>query len=393
MTVAAAFLGALAVLLMLPSSLLLVQTLMAAAPLGARETAAGRRPRVAVLMPAHNEALLIAESIASVKQQLKSGDRLLIVADNCTDDTARIAAQHGAEVFERTDSERRGKGFALYFGIRQLAKQAPEVVVVVDADCTLGDGALETLARMAALEQRPVQALDLMRAPEGAGPLTRLAEFAWVVKNQVRPLGYQRLGLPCHLMGTGMAFPWLVVEFASLASGNIVEDLTLGLELARGGYSPRFCPEALVTSCFPRDSGVAEQRTRWEHGHLAAILQRGAKLVGAAIVSGDIQLLALALDLCVPPLALLALLLAVLLTVSLLFFAVSQIAWPAIIAASACAAFATAVLVAWWQFGRHIVSLGSLTCAAAYAVRKIPLYMRFITRRQVHWVRSRRKGE
>ena len=52
-----------------------------------------------------------------------------------------------------------------------------------------------------------LQALDLMRSPEGAGLKTRIAEFAWVVKNQVRPLGYHHLGLPCQLMGTGMAFP------------------------------------------------------------------------------------------------------------------------------------------------------------------------------------------
>jgi cellulose synthase/poly-beta-1,6-N-acetylglucosamine synthase-like glycosyltransferase len=392
MTLIAALVGALAIVLLVPSTLVFVQTLFAALPFRLRERVVEPRPTLAVLMPAHNEAAGITKTLRAISGQLRPGDRLLVVADNCSDDTARVAAQ-GAEVLERTDSDHRGKGFALDFGIRHLAKRAPEVVVVVDADCTLAEDALDTLARTAALERRPVQALYLMRAPEGAAPSTRVAEFAWVVKNQVRPLGYHRLGLPCHLMGSGMAFHWSLIEQASLASGNIVEDLSLGLEFARGGLSPRFCPEALVTSWFPGDAGIAEQRTRWEHGHLSAIVQSGAKLLATGIASRDIQLLALALDLCVPPLALLALLLVVVLASSLLLYGVSETAWPAIVAACGCAAFATAVLLAWWQFGRRIISLRFLGCAVVYGVRKIPMYASFVTRRQIEWIRSRREGE
>ena len=392
MMLGAAIVGTLAVLLLLPSTLVFVQVLAAALP-RTREMAASARPTLAILMPAHNEAAVIGESIATAKEHLRRSDRLLVVADNCSDNTARIAAQHGAEVVERADFERRGKGFALDFGIRHLAKRPPEVVVIVDADCRLAEGSLDMLACVAARERRPVQALYLMHAPEGAGPLTRVAEFAWLVKNYVRPLGYRRLGLPCQLMGTGMAFPWKLLQAASLATANIVEDLALGLELARAGAPPRFCPEALVTSRFPGDAGIAEQRRRWEHGHLAAIMQHGVALLRAGIGSGDIRLVALAIDLCVPPLALLAMLLVLVLATAVLVYGLAQIAWPAIIALCASAAFSAAVLIAWLHFGRRVIALRAVAWAAAYAVWKIPLYLRFVTRRQLQWMRSRREGE
>lgn len=63
-----------------------------------------------------------------------------MVADNCTDDTARLASAAGAEVIERHDALLRGKGYALDFGVRHLAQQPPDVVIVVDADCQVAEG-------------------------------------------------------------------------------------------------------------------------------------------------------------------------------------------------------------------------------------------------------------
>src|SRR6185436_16232635 len=71
-----------------------------------------RRP-LAVLVPAHNEGSGLLPTIANIQSQLGPGDRLLVVADNCSDDTAAVARQNGAEVVERTDPTRLGKGFAL----------------------------------------------------------------------------------------------------------------------------------------------------------------------------------------------------------------------------------------------------------------------------------------
>src|SRR5262249_18472589 len=153
--------------------------------------------------------------------------RVLVVADNCTDDTAVVAAAAGAEVTVRHDLMRVGKGYALDWGLRHLSVDPPDVVIMVDADCRLGAGAIERLMASVLATGRPVQALYLMTVPERSAVNHRVAEFAWRAKNWIRPLGLHRLGLPCQLMGTGMAFPWAVIRTAELASGRIVEDLRL----------------------------------------------------------------------------------------------------------------------------------------------------------------------
>jgi len=348
------------------------------------------RPSVAILVPAHDEEGGITPTLAGALAQLRAGDRLLAVADNCSDGTAAVARAAGAEVVERA-SELRGKGFALAFGVEHLRAKPPQAVVILDADCDLGPGALDALLDALVREQRPVQALYLMRAPAAAGLSRRLAEFAWRVRNWVRPGGWQRLGLPCQLMGTGMAFSWEMLQGASLANASIVEDMKLGIDLGLQGQPPVFCDRALVTSRFPESAAATStQRTRWEHGHLEMILREVPPLLAQAIRRGDVRLLGLALDLSVPPLALLAALLgldAVLAWLAAWLGAGSAVAGGA---SALLLLFAAAILLAWYCRGRDIVRLGELLSVPWYIVAKLPVYLRFLVRRQTQWVRTDR---
>ncbi len=119
---------------------------------------------VTVLIPAHNEELVIDETIKSVKSQLKDDDSLLVVADNCSDNTARIARDLGAKVLIREDAVRRGKGYALDFGIKHITaiKDKPDVLIVIDADCIVEQGSLSKLVHDCMEKARPIQALYLM---------------------------------------------------------------------------------------------------------------------------------------------------------------------------------------------------------------------------------------
>jgi cellulose synthase/poly-beta-1,6-N-acetylglucosamine synthase-like glycosyltransferase len=149
-----------------------------------------------------------------------------------------------------------------------------------------------------------------MDIPEGSGVDKQIAAFAWRIKNWVRPSGLDRLGLPCQLMGTGMAFPWQVIRSVNLASGWIVEDLKLGLDLTAAGHPPKFCPCALVTSHFAASNkGAAVQRKRWEHGHLMTIARIAPRSLANSLTKGSLDYFALVLDLIVPPLSLVAMLL------------------------------------------------------------------------------------
>ena len=123
------------------------------------------RPTVAVLVPAHNESLGIRATLQTILPQLTNQDLLLVIADNCDDDTAAIARETGAMVVERQDLQRRGKGYALDFGLKFLANAPPDVVIVIDADCIVGAGAVERIARLAISRGRPVQATYLLAQP------------------------------------------------------------------------------------------------------------------------------------------------------------------------------------------------------------------------------------
>lgn len=385
--------GTAALVLLVPILILAIEVI-ASIPTRAWPDSAADRPTLAILVPAHDEAALIGATVGAILPQLLPADRLLVVADNCGDDTAVLAQGAGAQVIVREDSTRRGKGYALDFGVRHLMADPPDIVLIVDADCRVAEGCVDRLARACAAMGRPAQALYLMRAPAGAGLTGRIAEFAWTLKNRVRPTGMRRLSLPCQLMGTGMAFPWRCIARAELASGHIVEDLKLGLDLARDGSPPFFCPEALVTSDFPASTeGFKSQRTRWEHGYLGVLLRDAPVLITRSLATRSLPLLALSLDLCVPPMALLVLLTSAVWVAAGLIYAFTRHAAPWLLASGELALLVCCVLIAWARYGRDIISGASLALAPLYALAKIPLYARFLVARQIDWVRSKRDHE
>jgi cellulose synthase/poly-beta-1,6-N-acetylglucosamine synthase-like glycosyltransferase len=383
-------------LALIPAAVLLLQVL-AAAWRGEAWTAAQPRPprggTLAVLMPAHDEAGGIEPAIRAVLAQLEPGDRLLVVADNCSDATAAVARAAGAEVVERHDSVRRGKGYALDHGVRWLEQAPPAAVLILDADCIAAPDALQRLAATALATGRPVQGLYLMHAPPGARLEMRIAAFAWIVRNKLRPLGAAVMGGPCQLMGTGMAFPWPMLRDARLATGHLVEDMQLGLDLAAAGTAPLFCPSAGVSSVFPLDRAAARtQRTRWEHGHLAMLIGTGPRLLTRGLVRGRPALMAMALDLMVPPLAALVLLLGGLAVVDAAWWLWAGDPRPFVGALVALLLVAAAVLVAWRREGRPLIGSRELFGLPLYIAAKLPVYLRLLGRRQVEWVRTKRDG-
>jgi cellulose synthase/poly-beta-1,6-N-acetylglucosamine synthase-like glycosyltransferase len=372
--------------------LLLVETVAGLLP-QAERAITGPCPTYVVLIPAHEEGLVIEETVRKAMSQLGPSGRLLVVADNCTDDTASKARLAGAEVIERCDESRRAKAYAISFGIRHLAvTAAPEVVVVFDADCICNPEGFGVLARTAVEFGRPAQALDVMTAAPGAGLGVRIAAFAWAFKNLVRPRGLARLGLPCQLAGTGMAFPWPLLQQVSFETSSITEDLLLGLEFAKLGHAPVLCTGAVVSSSFPQSAaGLRSQRKRWEQGHLQTIFSVGPRLLWCAAKSGNGPLLALVLDMCVPPIALLALLVIAygVFAASLLLAGAPASACLAL-AALAFGSLALSVLLAWTKTGRQWVTLSELICVPAYMLRKIPMYLGFLCRRDTAWTPTHR---
>jgi cellulose synthase/poly-beta-1,6-N-acetylglucosamine synthase-like glycosyltransferase len=350
------------------------------------------RECAAILVPAHNESTGLLPTLTDIKRELRAGDRLLVVADNCTDDTAIVALAAGAEVVERHDPARRGKGYALDYGLEHLSAEPPEIVIIIDADCRLAANAIDELRKTCAAARRPAQALYLMTTPAEGQVNQKVAEFAWRVKNWLRPLGLKVLRLPCPLMGSGMAFPWELIRGVDLAGGWIVEDLKLGLDLTSNGNPPMFCPSALVTSSFASSVKAAgTQRQRWEGGHISTIFRTFPRLIYAAVTHRNWNLLALTLDLAVPPLSLLALLVIGMFVIASLFALFGFSSSAMTVSTATVLAFLVAAGLAWLKCGRDVVPIGTILSIPRYILGKLGFYRRLLfSKTDVPWIRTDR---
>ncbi|MCB2113631.1 MAG: glycosyltransferase family 2 protein [Parvularculaceae bacterium] len=348
-----------------------------------------KRARIGVVIPAHNERDAVAATVKAVRAELRDVDRLIVVADNCSDDTAALAGPAGADAIERNDASRCGKGYALQFGVDHLRGDPPDVVVFIDADCRPAPGAIEKIAARAAYIQRPVQALYLMNVPDGAKPKASVSAFAWLVMNRVRMSGLQKIAGVTRLTGSGMALPWRLVSDIDIASGEIVEDIALTAKFVEAGYPPFLDLDALVTSRLAAsDKGAATQRARWELGsiHMAARKAPGLFVRG---LGGDIKSLALAIDLAIPPLAVFACYIVAAIAISGLaallgaHAAISFAVWSAIL-------YAVAIAIAWTKFGRDVLPPSRLKAVAAYIGEKARVYGREGRKSAKTWTRTDR---
>jgi cellulose synthase/poly-beta-1,6-N-acetylglucosamine synthase-like glycosyltransferase len=178
---------------------------------------------------------------------------------------------------------------------------------------------------------------------------------------------------------------------ADLATGNIVEDLKLGIDLAIAGHPASFCADAVIHSTFPTQSAaVHSQRKRWEHGYLSSMMHYIPILLFEAGRRRELRLLAIAADLSVPPLALFLMLSLGSLTLALVFLAVSGRPSPALVNSVHVLMLFSAMFVIWFRHGRDLVSTNELGQLPHYIMSKLPIYFSFLTRRQTYWVKTDR---
>jgi 1,2-diacylglycerol 3-beta-glucosyltransferase len=266
------------------------------------------RRRIAVLVPAHDEEALVGRCVATLVGQTYpfALRRVVVVADNCTDATAQVAAAAGAEVWVRTDDAARGKGHALRWAMDRLLSEAdpPDAVGVVDAD-SVADPRLLVELEASLGRASAVQAEYLVLPGESAR--TRLVATAFLLFHRVRLGGRARLGMPAALVGNGMLFSRHLLERHPWNAFTAVEDLEYTIQLRLAGVRPAYVPAARVRG--PMAGGyraAGQQRARWEGGRLHAMRTWLPVLLRRSL--RDPGFLDAFADLAVPPLGLLALL-------------------------------------------------------------------------------------
>lgn len=296
-----------------------------------RSVPAGRprvdtRPRLVVLIPAHDEAENIGETLVALTRQSRRPDRVIVVADNCTDDTAVIARRHGAEVFAtvgNVDKKAGALNQALATRFRRTAAAdrraasgsgahgrgadrrhpptgprhdddpAPgpdlsedDYVLVMDADTMLSPRFLEVAA--ASLDRDPAigAAGGLFFGHDQGGILAQLQRNEYVRYSR----DIARTGRVMVLTGTGTLFKVRALRQVAAARGSLLpgtagqvydtlaltEDNELTLALKKLGWrltSPAAC--TVVTEIMPTWRDLWKQRMRWQRGALENLRHYG----------------------------------------------------------------------------------------------------------------------
>lgn len=362
-----------------------------------------------ILVPAHNEALTLEASLNSIMSlrgdEATAAPLVVVVADNCTDQTAELARRAGALVYERQDATLRGKGHALAWAIEKLLqdydRERFDTLVIFDAD-TLPEANFLKEAQLALRSGGEILQGRYDVLNPRASWRTLLLYAAFVIYNHIRPLGRAALKLSDGLRGNGMVFRREVLERFPWQAFSLVEDIEYTNRLALAGHKVMYVPQArLYGQAAATGQQATSQRMRWEGGRWAQARQDVPPLLRHVLAhlkkSGKVDFVALdrALDLIIPPLALLVIGLVAALALNAVLWALlggagltaSLIGWVALL-----------VVMGLFVFGGLLVARApvhaylALLFAPVYIGWKLGLYARMVVQRRVpqEWVRTQR---
>jgi cellulose synthase/poly-beta-1,6-N-acetylglucosamine synthase-like glycosyltransferase len=370
--------------------LALATLLSARAPPPPRSTG---KTKFDILVPAHNEAAVIARTVSSLAaiDWPKDHYRILTIADNCTDDTAAQARAAGAICLERRNPKERGKGYALDFGFAaSRADGFASAVVVIDADAQVSANILEAFAARLERGEQAVQVHYGVLNPM-ASWRTRLITIAKASFHIVRSRARERIGVSCGIRGNGWCVTHQLLRAVPYRAFSLTEDLEYGIDLGLAGYRVAYADEAHSDAEMVSGEQVARnQRQRWERGRFQLVRSKTLPLLAASVRKGSLVCLDLAADLLVLPLSYIALNIALLLGLGLAaaiwFGASAAWAWLGVACALSVAVY---VLRGWLLSGIGARGLLDLCRAPGFLVWKLLLMLRH--RSSAEWVRTERE--
>lgn len=267
-----------------------------------------RRKKFLILIPAHNEEELLPSTLAQLVAVDYPKDlyAVVVVADNCDDSTARIAANHDVFVMERTDTAQRGKGFALSWALARLPVAEYHAVVIVDADTLMDAQYLAEMNASLIAGSVVIQGYNSLRNPEDSN-LTRLMHVTNVLKNRLFNETKSRLGLSVALMGTGMCFDRNVLEKYGWSAHSVGEDWEYFANLTDRGIVVGFNPLAITYAqeATSLRQGFS-QRIRWAGGKYETVVKFALPTLMRGVREFDVGKIDAALGIIAPPFSQLA---------------------------------------------------------------------------------------
>lgn len=264
----------------------------------------------AILVPAHNEQAILGTLLENLSTLAypKEQYAVYVVADNCTDNTAELTRAFGwVNVYERFDTERRGKGYALNWLMQKLDEDQMvyDAYVILDADSVVVPGFLHSMAQELVRGERALQGCNTVLNVSDS-PGTALRWLALTLVNHVRSLGRNALGGSSTLNGNGMCLSRVLLQRFPWQAFSLAEDYQYYLTLIEHGERVRYIPAAIVRSEMPTTfTQMRTQDIRWESGAgSASTWQTARRLLKAGIKSRDFARIEAVAELLTPPLSL-----------------------------------------------------------------------------------------
>jgi cellulose synthase/poly-beta-1,6-N-acetylglucosamine synthase-like glycosyltransferase len=346
--------------------------------------------RFVIMIPAHNEERLLPQILESL-DQLDYPRELYtvhVVADNCSDRTAELGRAGGAIVYERFNTELRGKGYALEWLLQQIWERndAHDAVVILDADSVVSPNFLRVMDARLARGERVIQAYYAVREPESARS-AGIRAVALTVLHYLRPQGRMVLGGSTGLKGNGMVFAADILR-KHRWTASLTEDIEYHMELIRAGERAMFAPDAVVWAEMPDSLKASQtQNERWERGRMEMIRTYVPGLISDGLRRRNFLLLDAAVEQLIPPFSVVAGLSLIALLAALLLRSPRAIALAmAIIIGQMIYIFAGLALA---RAPRTVYQ--ALLFAPAFMIWKIWLYVRLLLGiKPGGWVRTAR---
>lgn len=242
--------------------------------------------RFMAIIPAHNEETVVANLIESLKQQTYNKELydIYVIADNCTDNTAKVAREAGAIVYERFDETKKTKGYALNWFLQQKIKEdAPyDAFFVFDADNIVDKNFIKNMNKKLCQGEDVVQGYRDIKNPSDNWITAGYAIFYWQM-HRFYHLARYNLGLSPLLNGTGFMVKFDVVKPQGWDTVTLTEDIEFSLKRIIKGKKLGWATDAIVYDEQPTGFKQSwSQRSRWTVGHMQCIKTYTKQLAVAA---------------------------------------------------------------------------------------------------------------
>jgi len=245
-----------------------------------------KKHRFMAIIPAHNEEAVVGNLIESLKNQNYDKDLydIYVIADNCTDNTAKVAKEAGAIVYKRFDETKKTKGYALDWFLKQkIEENAPyDAFFIFDADNIVHPDFIKNMNKKLCQGEDVVQGYRDIKNPTDSWITAGYALFYWSM-HRFYHLARYNLGLSPLLNGTGFMVKFDVVKPQGWDTVTLTEDIEFSLKRIIKGKRLGWATDAICYDEQPVGFKQSwSQRSRWTVGHIQCIKEYTKQLAVAA---------------------------------------------------------------------------------------------------------------